>query len=305
VGPRLYSTCLAAATLSTSLALAGCAPTATAGHGLLVVGAESQYTSVLHSIGGPYVDAVSVLSSPNVDPHEFEAGTAVARDVASARVVVQNGMGYDGFMSGLESATSGRGRTVIIAQRAVGADPSGFNPHLWYEPATLDAVARHVARALTSIDPVHRASFVARLATFLASNSRWQKQIAGFRAAHVGYRATVTEPVADYLLSALGVTVATPTQFQADVMNGVDPAPQDVALVEDELDRHLVSVFCYNRQVSDPLTGELLARARADHVPVVAVYETMPRGYDVVGWMRAETSAIESAIVADRSTGSL
>jgi zinc/manganese transport system substrate-binding protein len=286
-----------------SIALAGCTSVKT--HGIVVVGAENQYTSILVAIGGRYVDASSVLSSPAVDPHEFEAGTAVAREVASARVIVQNGMGYDSFMSGLESATSGQHRTVIVARRAVGADPSGFNPHLWYEPATLSAVARRVAETLTLVAPAHRAYFASNLDRFLAQVATWQGQIDGFRAAHHGLAAAVTEPVADYLLEALGVTVATPRQFQADVMNGVDPSPQDVAHVEGLLDHHAVEVFCYNRQVTDSLTGQLLARARADHVPVVAVYETMPPGYQVVGWLEAETTAIAGAMAHGRSTSSL
>jgi zinc/manganese transport system substrate-binding protein len=285
------------------MTLGGC--TAPAAHGIAVVGAENQYTSILRIIGGRYVAPSSVLASPSADPHEFEAGTAVARAVANARVIVQNGMGYDGFMGGLESATSGHGRQVIVAQRVVGADPTGFNPHLWYEPATLDAVARRVEADLSGIDGAHRAYYARNLDRLISEVEGWRQQIVNFASQQKSFAAAVTEPVADYLLEALGVHIATPTQFQADVMNGVDPAPQDVARVEDLLDRREVSVFCYNRQVTDSLTGQLLARARADHVPVVAVYETMPSGYDVVTWMKAETTAIIDALLEHKSTDAL
>ena len=72
---------------------------------IAAVGAESQYADVLAQVGGKYVQASAVMSNPNTDPHSFEASIAVAREVGNARLVVQNGLGYDSFMDSIESAT--------------------------------------------------------------------------------------------------------------------------------------------------------------------------------------------------------
>ena len=112
-----------------------------------------------------------------------------------------------------------------------------------------------------------------------------------------------TEPVADYLLEAMGAINKTPFRFQADIMNGVDPAPQDVTLENGFFTDHTVKVFCYNQQVVDALTTSIRLGALKAGVPVVGVYETMPTpGYDYQSWMLAEVNAIQKAVTQGVST---
>jgi zinc/manganese transport system substrate-binding protein len=111
-----------------------------------------------------------------------------------------------------------------------------------------------------------------------------------------------TEPVADFLLEAMGADNLTPFRFQADVMNGVDPSPQDISLENGFFSAHRVKALCYNSQVVDALTSSIRARAEAAGVPVVAVYETMPPGYHYQGWMLAEVRAITDALTSGTST---
>jgi zinc/manganese transport system substrate-binding protein len=86
-------------------------------------------------------------------------------------------------------------------------------------------------------------------------------------------------------------------------MNGVDPAPQDISLEASLFSSHKVKAFLYNQQVTDSLTTSFLAQAHRDHIPVVAVYETMPApGYDYQSWMLAETRALEKALADKTST---
>ena len=66
-----------------------------------------------------------------------------------------------------------------------------------------------------------------------------------------------TEPVADYLLDAMGMKNLTPFAFQADIMNGVDPSPEDITLEDGFFTKHQVKVFCYNQQVVDSLTASI------------------------------------------------
>jgi zinc/manganese transport system substrate-binding protein len=280
-----------------SAALAGCggAPASSTGP-VSALGAENQYASVIAAIGGRYVTVASVLDNPNVDPHSFEVSTRVAREVAGAQLIVQNGLGYDAFMDDLESASAPAGRRVLVAQDLRGLSSGTFNPHLWYAPATMPVVARAIEHALAELRPSHAAYFASRLAAFTSSLAPWRAQVGAFRVAHHAVAAATTEPVADDLLAAMGISVRTPRQFEADVMNGVDPSPQDISSEERLISHHEVALFVYNEQVTDSLTASLRSLAVASHVPVVAVYETMPAGYNYPGWMRAETSAIVRAL---------
>jgi zinc/manganese transport system substrate-binding protein len=273
---------------------------------IVAVGAENEYANVLSQIGGKYVTVSSILKDPNTDPHTFEASPSIAEEISRAQLIVQNGVGYDGFMNKIEAASPNATRKVIVAQHVLDLPTDTPNPHLWYSPTTMPAVARVITKDLARIDPSHAAYFQRNLATFDASLQPWLRAIAAFKARYPGARVAVTEPVADYLLKAMGMHILTPFVFQADIMNGVDPAPEDISLEEGFFTTHDAKVFCYNQQVVDSLTSTIKQTALSAKVPVVGVYETMPTpGYDYQTWMLAEVAAIEAAITHHRSTEKL
>ncbi len=273
---------------------------------IVAVGAENEYANVLSQIGGRYVRVASILNNPNTDPHTFEASTSVAEEVSRAQLIVQNGVGYDGFMNKIEAASPNAKRRVIVAQDVLGLPSDTPNPHLWYSPKTMPAVARVMARDLEALAPSHRSYFEKNLRAFDASLQPWLRAIASFKGRYDATPVAVTEPVADYLLKAMGMKILTPFRFQADVMNGVDPSPEDISLEDGFFTKHQVKVFCYNEQVVDSLTASIKQTARSAHVPVVGVYETMPTpGYDYQTWMLAEVSAIRDAVARSRSTQQL
>jgi zinc/manganese transport system substrate-binding protein len=267
------------------------------------VGAENEYADVMGQIGGRYVHVSSILSNPNTDPHTFESSPSVAREVSAAELIVQNGVGYDDFMSKIESASPNAARKVIVVQHLLGLPDSTPNPHLWYDPKTMPAVATAVGAALSALQPEDAAYFEANVQTFDASLTPWLDAIAAFKAKYNGLPVATTEPVADYLLQAMGADNLTPFGFQADIMNGTDPTPQDISLENGFFSHHAVKVFCYNQQVVDDLTTSIRQNAIKSGVPVVGVYETMPTpGYDYQSWMLAEVQAIEKAVDSGVST---
>ena len=298
----LAGAALLAAGCSSSLALG----TAPANGTIIAVGAESEYADVIAQVGGKYVQASAIMSNPNTDPHTFEASASTGRLVNAARLVVQNGLGYDTFMDTIEKAVPDSGRRVIVVQKLLGLPDSTPNPHLWYDPATMPKVAGAIADNLAAIQPAHAAYFKANAKTFTNSLSAWIDAIGTFKQQYPGTPVATTEPVAGYLLQALGADNKTPWAFQADVMNGTDPSAQDVAAERSLFTKHEVTVFLYNQQVTDSLTESFIALARANHIPVVGVYETMPTpGYDYQSWMLAEVHAIEKAVTSKISTEKL
>jgi zinc/manganese transport system substrate-binding protein len=270
---------------------------------ITAIGAENEYADVLSQIGGKYVNVSAIMSNPNTDPHTFEASPAVAREVSAAQLVVQNGVGYDTFMNTIESAAPSSGRKVIDVQQLLGLPDSTPNPHLWYKPTTMPAVANEIATDLGQIDPAHASYFKSNATSFIASLSAWNAAIAAFKSAHPNTPVATTEPVADYMLQAVGADIMTPWTLQADIMNGTDPSPQDVATEDSLFTGHKVRVFLYNQQVTDSLTESFIKLAQENGIPVVGVYETMPvPGYDYQSWMLAEVSALGKAVTAKVST---
>jgi zinc/manganese transport system substrate-binding protein len=267
------------------------------------IGTENEYADVLSQIGGRYVQVSSILNNPNTDPHTYEASPSVAQEVSAASLIVQNGVGYDTFMNKIESATPNSARKVLVVQHLLGLPDNTPNPHLWYSPTTMPKVAKAMATQLSTIQPSHASYFAAQLARFDASLGPWMSAISAFRAKYAGTMVATTEPVADYLLTAMGLDNLTPFRFQANIMSGVDPAPQDITLEDGFFTKHQVKVFCYNQQVVSSLTSSIRLTAQHAGVPVVGVYETMPTpGYDYQTWMLAEVKAIQAAITHKVST---
>jgi len=306
--PRRRRSAIVAGTVAAlALAAAGCgssgASTSSSSGVINAIGAENEYASVLAQIGGKYVHVSSILNNPNTDPHTFESSPQVASEVSAAQLIVQNGVGYDSWINKIESASPNANRKVIVAQHVLGLPDSTPNPHLWYDPRTMPAVAKAMAADLSALQPAHKAYFQANLAKFDSSLTPWLNAIAAFKAKYPGTAVATTEPVADYLLTAMGIRNLTPFTFQADIMNGVDPSPEDIALENGFFTKHQVKVFCYNQQVVDALTTSIRQTALKAGVPVVGVYETMPTpGYDYQSWMLAEVNAIEKAVTGKVST---
>ena len=214
-------------------------------------------------------------------------------------------MGYDSWINRLEAASGSATRKVVVAQELLGWPDTTPNPHLWYDPRTMPLVADAVATDLAALEPAHAAYFHANARRFDGSLRTWRDAIDAFKRRRGDATAATTEPVADYLLQAMGIDDLTPFVFQADIMNGNEPTPQGVALEDGLLSRHRVQVLAYNEQVIDSLTESIRSDAQRDGVPEVGVYETMPTGYDYQRWMLAETEAIARAITDGASTSQL
>jgi len=301
IGAATGMALLASACSSSTAAASG--SSGSGGGKIVAVGAENEYADVIQQVGGKYVQVSAIMSNPNTDPHTFEASASVARLVSSAQLVVQNGVGYDTFMNTIENAAPSSSRKVVVVQNLLGLPDGTPNPHLWYKPGTMSAVANAVAADLAALAPAHAAYFKANASAFISSLAAWDNAIATFQTKYPGTPVATTEPVADYLLQAVGADNLTPWAFQADIMNGTDPSAQDVAVERSLFTQHKVKVFVYNQQVTDSLTESFITLAQANGIPVVGVYETMPvPGYDYQSWMLAEVQDLQKAVASKIST---
>jgi zinc/manganese transport system substrate-binding protein len=299
-----------AAAVALLLLLVGCGASSSSssagGATIAAVGAENEYANVIEQIGGKYVKVTAIESNPNTDPHTFEASPSVAQTVSAASLLIENGVGYDTYMQKIESASPNSSRKVINVQHLLGLPSSTPNPHLWYKPTTMPRVAKALVSDLSALQPTHAAYFQENAEKFDESLKPWYDAITKFKAAYPNTPVATTEPVGDYLLEAAGTKNLTPFSLQADIMNGTDPAPQNVTLQDGLFSGHKVKVFVHNQQVTDSLTESFVQAAKRAGIPVVGVYETMPTpGYTYQSWMLAEVKALEKAVAQGISTEKL
>jgi zinc/manganese transport system substrate-binding protein len=287
------------------LALAGLlalalAPAAPAAEGkLAVVAAENFYGDVARQIGGERVAVISIMNSPDQDPHLFETTPGIVRQIAGAQLAILNGADYDPWMEKLLAAAPRPNRKVIVAADLV-HKKAGDNPHLWYDPATMPAVARAITSALSAADPAHKSDYSTQLTKFLASLAPINEKIAAIRGKYAGAAVSASEPVFGYMAQALGLQMRN-EKFQLSVMNDTEPSARDVAAFEQDLKDHKVRVMFYNKQASSKIVQHLVALARAARIPVVGVTETAPPGLSYQDWMLGELSDTEKALAGPSS----
>jgi zinc/manganese transport system substrate-binding protein len=300
--PALVGAAVTAAALGLSTGTSACADASTRAPGVVhVVAAENFWGNITSQLGGPDVQVTSLITNPNADPHLFETDAADAATLAQAQVVVENGAGYDTWMSALLGADSSSPRVVTAANvlHVGGSDP---NPHLWYDIPRVPAVAAAIAVALEKAAPQDTAAFKANLKTFDSSLAPLDATLATIKAHFHNVPVAYTERVPGYALAVAGLSVETPAGFARAIEDGEDPGPADTLAMQRLLDDHGVNVLLYNVQTVTPVTTQIRALARSHGIPVVGVSETMPAGATTYQqWQQSQLTKLLHALESSRN----
>jgi len=241
-----------------------------------IVAAENFWGNITSQIGGTRVLVTSIITDPTADPHQYESDARDAAAVAGARVVIENGVGYDDFIAKLLSSTSNHDRVVLTVQTVLHATGNDTNPHLWYDIPRIPSVASAIEGALATADPTDAALFAANLKSFDASLAPLDRIVAQIKTRYPGAPVAYTERVPGYLLAAAGLTIATPPGFAQAIEDGNEPSAGDTQAMNDLVSTHRIRVLLYNAQATSPVTKHVQDLARRAGIPVVPVTETQP-----------------------------
>ncbi|MCF7729863.1 MAG: zinc ABC transporter substrate-binding protein [Chthoniobacterales bacterium] len=253
-----------------------------------IVSAENFYGGVAQQIAGSSAEVTSILSNPNQDPHEFQSDAKTAKKVADATIIIYNGLGYDTWMEKLLGADKKSDRVIINVAQLVGAK-EGSNPHLWYDPKTMPALAAKLASIL------HRPQSEI---TFAESMQPLIDKIKQLKPKTSGMKVTATEPVFEYMASALGFQMLN-KGYQHAIMNDATPRFQEIASFEKSLTDHTAQLLFQNSQTINPSTQRMIAIAKQNHIPVINITETEPTNTkNYVDWMILQLEEIEASLPA-------
>jgi len=265
------------------------------GGAIKIVAAEDFYGNVAQQIGGDKVSVASILSDPNVDPHEYESSVQDGVAITNANIVIENGLEYDTWMDKLMSASPNSNRIVITAGD-VAPDVLMDNPHVWYGIDNISAIAGAIEAALAKTDPADAVLFQTNLAAFNASLVPITVEMANIRTQYAGTAVGLTETIYLYQTEPMGLGVLTPFNFAKAIAEGNDPSAQDVNTANQQITQKKISVLIYNSQTVTPITTNLQNEAIANGIPVVPVTETMPPADTYQSWMTAELNALQAAL---------
>jgi zinc/manganese transport system substrate-binding protein len=138
---------------------------------LKVVATFSILADFVKNVGGDRV-AVSALVGPNGDAHVYQPSPGDAKMLADARLVVANGLGFEGWINRLVKA-SGTRAAMIVATRGIrprkAADDHGHgdaDPHAWQSAANAKLYVANIRDALVAADPAGKDTYEANAAAY-------------------------------------------------------------------------------------------------------------------------------------------
>ncbi|MFD1715115.1 metal ABC transporter solute-binding protein, Zn/Mn family [Amnibacterium flavum] len=302
------------------LLLSACS-TATADDGSIrIVASTDVWGNIASAIAGPDVEVVSIIDSPDKDPHEYEASARDQLAVSRADIVIENGGGYDEFMTTLLAATDADPEVIDAVdlsglaeddhdEKAGAAHDEGehdegehehgeFNEHVWYDLPTAVAVAREVADQLSELDPAGADGYGGRLDEFETGVAALQESVDTIGAADSGAQVAVTEPVPLWLFEAMGLENVTPDEFSEAVEEDSDVPAGVLQDLLTTLESGEVRMLAYNDQSATAQTEIVRTAAEGAGVPVVDFTETLPEGEDYLSWMGGNIERVRDALAA-------
>jgi zinc/manganese transport system substrate-binding protein len=217
---------------------------------------------MLRQIGGAALRVTSLVAV-DADPHAFEPRPADLRAIAGAALLVENGLGLEGWMARL-AATSGFAGVRVIASQTVtprrlasGTDAGADDPHAWQDPRNGIRYVRAIAEGLARADPAGSATFRAAAARFIeriAETDAWiEQRLAAIPSA--ARRIVTTHDAFGYYGARYGIELLAAEGLSSDA----EPSARAVAALIGQIRReHITAVFLEN--MTDPRLARTIAR---------------------------------------------
>jgi zinc/manganese transport system substrate-binding protein len=268
-----------------------------AGPKLAVVATINAWGSIASQLGGDRVQVTSIITNPDTDPHSYEPSAADARMVADAKIVVENGIGYDAWADKMAASNPNPQRTVVNVGDTVGVAEGG-NPHQWYAPDSVTKVANAITAAYKKADPNDSGYFDQQNQQFLnQALSKYHSLIASIKATYAGTPVGASESIFSPLSDALGLNLITPPEFLKAISEGTDPSPADKATIDQQIATKSIKVYVFNSQNSNPDVQTQVNAAKKRGIPVTTLTETLsPANVSFQEWQSTQLSGVADAL---------
>lgn len=251
--------------------LFGCITPAFASEPIPVVVSFSLLADMVREVGGPHVQVTSLVG-PNEDAHLFDPTPADARRLASAKLVVVNGLGFEGWMSRLIKSSGYRG-PLVVASQGIKSIPmaeskhndahghrhthSAADPHAWQSLPNAKRYVENISAALSKAMPAQAGVFKVRSAEYIqkidALDQRTRSRIEAV--APERRRVITSHDAFGYFAVTYGVRFY-PLQ---GLSTGSEASAADVARIVNEIRKNKVTAI-FAENISDPRVLERVAQ---------------------------------------------
>ena len=259
-------------------ALAAAAPVWAASPPMPIVASFSILADLTRQVGGDLVN-VTALVGPDGDAHVFEPTPQDARKLQQARVLVTNGLGFEGWLPRLKKASGFKGQEIVASQgiqpRTLAETGHGgghdhghdhehghghggaSDPHAWQDVKNAVAYVKNIAQGLSAADPSNAGRYRARASEYVARLEALDARIRErFAALPPDKRSVIsTHDAFGYFAQAYGVRFIPVRGLSTES----EPSARDLAKLVEQIRRERIgAIFIEN--ISDPRLLEQLAR---------------------------------------------
>jgi zinc/manganese transport system substrate-binding protein len=236
-----------------------------------VVASFSIIADLVRQVGGERVE-LTALAGPNADMHVFQPTPADAKALASANLVVINGLGYEGWADRLVKSSGYKGAALVASKgiKALAAGEHGrshgdkkghparrYDPHAWQDVANVKAYVANIRDALIAVDAAGKPDYERAAANYLKQLDALDAEIkAAFAGIPKARRRVITSHEAfTYYGDAYDIAFLAPQGVTGDS----EPTAKDVASLIRQIKREQVkAVFVEN--ISNPRVIERIAK---------------------------------------------
>ena len=229
-----------------------------------VVATFSIMADLVSNVGGDRVE-VTALVGPNSDSHVFSPTPADAKKLAAAKVVFVNGLGLEGWMTRLVSASGSKAQTFTastgIKTRKMEDDhhPGRMvtDPHAWQSIANTKIYVANIRDGLSKADPAGKNAYDANAVAYLAKLDALEQEvktaIGKIPADH--RRIITTHDAFGYFGGAYGMEFISPEGVSTDAQ----PSARDMAKIIAQIRKQKIpAVFMEN--ITDPRLMQQIAK---------------------------------------------
>jgi zinc/manganese transport system substrate-binding protein len=229
--------------------------------GISTVASFSILADMVRRIGGGLVTVTSLVP-PDGDAHIYQPTAADSRALTVAAMLVENGLGLEGWLARLGESANFRAVRVVastgVTPRTMreGSETS-IDPHAWQDPRNGVIYVRNIADGLAKADPAHAETWRANAAAFVAEIERTDAWIAQQFAAipPAARRIITTHDAFGYYGDRYGVSFLAAEGISTDS----EPSAKGIAALVAQIKREKVrDVFLEN--MTDPRIARMLAR---------------------------------------------
>ncbi len=220
-----------------------------------VVASFSILGDLVHNLGGDQV-RLNTLVGPNGDAHVYQPIPRDIKAISEARLLVINGLGFEGWMDRLIQSSGFRGQVVVASTGVVPHQHGVLDPHAWQDLQNGMIYVRNIAAALAAVDPDHATEYQNRTKAYLASLATLDQEVRDqLTALPPSSRKWITSHDAfGYFATAYGMTILAPVGTNTDA----EASAAGVAALIRQIRREQVkAVFVEN--ITDPRVVKQIA----------------------------------------------